>query len=79
MLLFYNLCNLFFPAGVSSDPCHGQPMYTYVAHETDCTKFYICMGPTKSVKKCAKGYFAPNIPGNCVMTYAQSHCAVTKG
>ncbi|XP_060600764.1 uncharacterized protein LOC132754087 isoform X2 [Ruditapes philippinarum] len=64
---------------VGSDPCLGQPLYSYVAHETDCKKYYICMGPTKTAKKCTKGYFAPNIPGNCVMSYAQSHCGRKAG
>ncbi|XP_053404528.1 extracellular matrix-binding protein ebh-like [Mercenaria mercenaria] len=61
------------------DPCIGQPLFSYVAHETDCKKYYICMGPTKTTKKCTKGYFAPNIPGNCVMSYAQSLCGRKAG
>ncbi|WAR27783.1 hypothetical protein MAR_013487 [Mya arenaria] len=66
-------------AGRGGDPCQGQSLFSYVAHETDCKKFYICMGPNKSVKKCAKGYFAPNVPGNCVMTYAKSSCGLKRG
>ena len=71
----YSILVIFSVSDKKGDPCSGQPLYSYVAHETDCKKYYICMGPTKSTKRCTRGYFSPRVPGYCVLAYSQSECA----
>ncbi|KAL4220263.1 hypothetical protein ACF0H5_020670 [Mactra antiquata] len=65
--------------GVGGDPCRGKSPFTYVAHEYDCQKYYLCLGQTKTQKKCPKGFFNPDITGNCGLSYAQSLCGQKEG